>query len=507
MKLDYSDKIYGCFLGKSIGGSIGGPLEGRKEFLDISYRLPEKILPNDDLDLQLVWLDILKKKGIKITADDLVNGWINNITYPFDEYGVVIANLKAGLKPPQTGIYNNWFFECMGAPIRSEIWGCIFPGMPEVAGYYAYLDASVDHWNEGVYGEVFLSIIESIAFREDDIEQLIKKGCEYLPEKSKVRRVGEMVLGLYVERKDLRETREKILKHFGHYNFTHCVQNIGFIICGLLYGEGNFLKTIVEATRCGYDTDCTAATAGAVIGIILGKEQIERQIKTEIDDRIVAGWGIKDIDVPADIDELTGDILKLIEKTEKEENLPYIGKPFELPEISEFEKPLKIKFEISDVFEEVDDIEERILSGEYDGFKEYTFDTMFIPLERFFNGNRGRLFLKTQIEFGKEKKVKIYPATTDGIKMWIDKRKVLSYHQHSEFMPAPHRPGSPLYEAEMEKGRYEILLEIMNCNNTPDFAFIIADEKNHLIYLNGNKIVCEKEVMGKGVRCEKFPSP
>ncbi|MCM8803057.1 MAG: ADP-ribosylglycohydrolase family protein, partial [Candidatus Omnitrophica bacterium] len=476
---------------KSIGGSIGGPLEGRKEFLEIPYRLPEKILPNDDIDLQLVWLDILKKKGIRITADDFSAGWLKNITYPCDEYGVAIANLKAGLRPPQTGIYNNWFSECMGAPIRSEIWGCIFPGMPEVAGYYAYLDASVDHWNEGVYGEMFLSILESIAFRETDIEKLIKITCEYLPETSRVRKVSEMVLELYIERKDLRETREEILKHFGHHNFTHCVQNIGFIISGLLYGKGDFLKTIIEAARCGYDTDCTAATAGAIIGIILGKEQIERQIKTEIDRRIVTGWGIKDISIPKDINELTGDILKLKEKAEKEENLPYIEKPFKLPEISDFEKPLKINFGISDVFgfENVDDIEKQILSGSYDGFKEYVFDTMFIPLKKFFNGRRGILFLKTQIEFEKRKKIKIYPATTDGIKIWINKKEVFSYHQHSEFIPAPHRPGSPLYEAEMENGKYDILLEVMNCNNTSDFAFIMADEKNHLIYLNGNKII------------------
>jgi hypothetical protein len=56
------NKIYGCFLGKSIGGSIGGEFEGKKEFLKIQYKLPDKIIANDDLDLQIVWLDILKKK-------------------------------------------------------------------------------------------------------------------------------------------------------------------------------------------------------------------------------------------------------------------------------------------------------------------------------------------------------------------------------------------------------------------------------------------------------------
>ncbi|MCX8083256.1 MAG: ADP-ribosylglycohydrolase family protein [bacterium] len=484
MKSEDYGKIYGCWLGKSIGGSIGGPLEGRKEFLEIPYRLPEKILPNDDLDLQLVWLNILKKKGIRITADDLSEGWLKNITYPFDEYGVAIANLKAGLKPPQTGIYNNWFSECMGAPIRSEIWGCIFPYRPEVAGYYAYLDASVDHWNEGVYGEVFLSIIESIAFEESDVEKLIKRSCEFLPEDSKVRKVSEMVLDLYRKENNIRKTREEILKRFGHHNFTHCVQNIGFIICGLLYGKGDFLGTIIEATKCGYDTDCTAATAGAIIGIILGKEKIERQIRAEIDTRIVAGYGIKDIEVPEDIDVLTEEIVKIREKVKKEKNLPGIEKPFKLPDIPDFEKPINMKFNVSDIFnpEEAREIEDKILSDRYDGFKEFVFDTMFIPVGRFFNGSRGIIFLKTEIEIEKESKVRIYPATTDGIKMWINKKEVLSHHQHSEFLPAPHRHSSPLYEGELKEGRYEIILEVINCNRNLDFAFILADEKNHLIY-------------------------
>jgi len=121
----YYEKVYGCWIGKSIGGSIGTPFEGRKEFIELNYKYPDEILANDDLDLQLVWLDILKKKGIKTNSQDLAEGWKNNITYPFDEYGVAKANLKLGLKPPITGIYNNWFKNCMGAPIRSEIWACI----------------------------------------------------------------------------------------------------------------------------------------------------------------------------------------------------------------------------------------------------------------------------------------------------------------------------------------------------------------------------------------------
>ena len=478
------NKIYGCFIGKSIGGSIGGEFEGKKEFLKIQYKLPDKIIANDDLDLQIVWLDILKKRGVKITSMDLAEGWKKNIDYPFDEYGVAKANLNTGLSPPITGVYNNWFFNCMGAPIRSEIWACIFPGKPEIAGYYAYIDSSVDHWYEGVYGEIFLSVMESLAFIESDIEKLIVKSCEFLPEYSKVRNVSEMVLRLYKEGKTLEEIRENIIEKFGHYNFTDCVQNIGFIICGLLSGKGDFLKAIIDSVKCGYDTDCTGATTGAIIGIILGKEEIEKQVKMKIDERIIAGWGIKDVYIPQNINELTEEILKIKEIADKEKDLPKIEKPFKLPEINNFENPLKIEFETSEVFDfdEDENLRKKIIDGYYNGFKNFILDSFYLPCEKIFNGKNGVIFLKTKIKNEEKRKIKFFPSSNDGINMWINKKLVLSHHLHNEFLPAPHRPGSPLIEVDIDKGEYEILIELYRCKNELNFAFILADEKNHLIY-------------------------
>lgn len=488
MKEKYYEKIYGCFLGKSVGGSIGGPFEGRKEFIDLPYKMPDEILANDDLDLQIVWLDLLRKKGVKIDSKDIAKAW-ENIEYPFDEYGVAKFNLKLGLTPPITGIYNNWFSECMGAPIRSEIWACVFPKKPEIAGYYAYLDSSVDHWNEGVYGEIFLAVIESIAFEEKNIEKLIEKGCEYLPEESNVRRVSQMVLELYRKGKDLREVREEIIEKFGHYNFTHCVQNIGFIICGLLYGNGDFLKTMIEAVKCGYDTDCTGATSGAIIGIILGKEEIEKQAKTKIDKRIVAGWGIKNVYVPEDIDRLTEIIMEVMEKAENEKNLNEIEKPFKLPSIGEFTPPLKFEFRISDVFDfdEVGDIEKEIVGDKCNRFRKFVFDSFFIPVEKFFNGKKGVLFLKTEIEFEEKRKIKICPVSTDGIKLWVNKNLVLSHHNHNpEFIPTPVRPSSPGVVVDIEKEKNEVLIEVIKCNDNINFSFMISDERNHFFPFKSN---------------------
>lgn len=478
------DKVYGCWLGKNIGGTIGGPLEGRKEFFDLPLKFSDEVLPNDDLDLQLVWLDILRKKGTKITSKEFADAWLNNITYPWDEYGVAIANLKMGLVPPVSGYYNNWFKNGMGAPIRSEIWACIFPGKPEIAGYYAYQDASVDHWDEGVYGEVFLSCFESLAFIEDDIEKLIKDSIQFIPESSKVRKVAEFSVKIFKQGKSLKEARDTIIEEFGHSNFTDCVQNIGFTVIGLLYGERDLVKTIVSAVNCGYDTDCTGATSGAIIGIILGKENILKQLNSNFDDRIIAGWGIKDIKVPRTLGELTEETVTIGEKILKENNASSISKPLILPAISQFTPPLKFPILISTAFHVNDNIEkiEKVFFKKEQYYKEIYFDNFYFDLDKYFGDNLPEVvFLSINFKVSQNRKLKFFPSSNDGIKMWIDKELVLSHHNHNDFLPAPQRPGSPLIETNIGRGCHGVVLEIIRCKKPIEFAWIVTDEKNHLI--------------------------
>ena len=46
--------------------------------------------------------------------------------------------------------------------------------------------------------------------------------------------------------------------------------NAAYIVIGMLYGEGDFGKTVDISTRCGQDSDCNPASAGGILGTILG---------------------------------------------------------------------------------------------------------------------------------------------------------------------------------------------------------------------------------------------
>ncbi len=308
---DYWDKVYGCWMGKNCGGTLGAPMEGRKEILDLDWypRLEEGGIPNDDLEMQLIWLEAMEKEGFDLDAQKLAEYWLNHIFYNWDEYGLNKTNLKKGLRPPVSGVFNNWFKNSMGCPIRSEIWACLAPGCPNLAARYAYQDAIVDHaGGESVYGEMFFAAVESAAFLISDREKLLDIGLSMIPPECRTAQAVQDTRRWFSENPDWKEIRGKILDKYGHPNVTDSVQNIAFTVLGWLAGEGDFGRSICTAVNCGYDTDCTGATLGAILGIILGRKGLPEKWTKPLGDEIATNesWGgLQNFTAPTNLQELT----------------------------------------------------------------------------------------------------------------------------------------------------------------------------------------------------------
>ena len=87
----YKDKVRGCWLGKNIGGTLGTPYEGKRGVFNVtgySHNIAEGSLPNDDLDLQLVFLCAAEEWGRKVDAKILGEYWIQSIVGNWSEYGM-----------------------------------------------------------------------------------------------------------------------------------------------------------------------------------------------------------------------------------------------------------------------------------------------------------------------------------------------------------------------------------------------------------------------------------
>ena len=130
--------------------------------------------------------------------------------------------------------------------------------------------------------------IEASAFVESDLGKLVEVGLQYVPEGSKLRGVIELVL----ESRGLSwvEARGEVLRRFGSPDATSVHQNVGFTLIALLWGNYDFGRTVLIALNSGYDTDCTAATAAAVLGVILGASGLPRKWVEPLKDSFEMGF-------------------------------------------------------------------------------------------------------------------------------------------------------------------------------------------------------------------------
>lgn len=288
----YLDKLHACWLGKNIGGTLGAPYEGSRNFLDVKGFITKfgEPLPNDDLDLQLVWLCALEREGAKnFNSNTLAEYWLGWIAPHWNEYGIAKTNLSLNLLPPMSGeIDNDKWKTSNGAWIRSEIWAGLTPGIADLAVKYAITDAIVDHGiNEGTYAEMFTAALESLAYVYDDVKVLIDCALSYIPKESSVAKTVRHVIDCYDNGVEYSVAREKVLKFTEDTGWFQAPRDLGFVTIGLLYGEGDFKKSILFAVNCGDDTDCTAGTVGAILGIMGGTSAIPKDYKEFVGDSIV----------------------------------------------------------------------------------------------------------------------------------------------------------------------------------------------------------------------------
>lgn len=288
----FRDKVYGCWTGKAAGGTLGAPYEWSKDMNNVTFYPPEiqgANVPNDDLDLQLVWLAAAERYGAhNVNERILAEYWSEFITGPWNEYGVCRNNIRMGLIPPLSGSCGNEVWKWSnGAWIRSEVWACMFPGSPARAAMAAYADACCDHYGEGIYAEMFTAAMESAAFVESDIFKLIDIALQFIPKDSRIASLVRSAIKYHAEGKTLAEARAGIMKDVEDLGYFQAPGNLAFGILGILYGQGDFGKTIAYAVNCGDDADCSGGFAGAVIGIILGKSGIPTEWTDPVGDAII----------------------------------------------------------------------------------------------------------------------------------------------------------------------------------------------------------------------------
>jgi len=242
---------------------------------------------DDDLVYTILGLLIVEDYGIDFTSDDVGKAWLKYLPRACTAEQVALENLRRGIRPPKTALKDNPYAQWIGAYIRSDPWAYIAPGLPELAAEFAYRDARLSHVMNGIYGEMFFSAAISAAFIVDNTEKAIRIGLSEIPRNCDLAVGIRKTLAWVKKDNDWNKTVERILKHYEDINWVHTVNNAAVTVAGLMYGNGNFERTIALTVMAGMDTDCTGATAGSIAGAMMGAQRLPKKWTTLLGDTVV----------------------------------------------------------------------------------------------------------------------------------------------------------------------------------------------------------------------------
>lgn len=293
----YRDKVLAGWIGKSFGGVIGARLENHKELKDIPLEKvwPEgKMIPNDDLDLQVVWLEAMQERGLFLTSEDLQFFWQDRCWYFFCEYGIFLNNVQRGIAPPLSGTWNNRFFKhSEGCPIRSDIWGFVAAGNPQLAAELARHDGQLDHGCISIQTEQFLAAASACAMLTDDLGEALSAGLSVIPEDSPIALAVSRVREIHRQYPDERKAWRVVIREFGHRNANDAITNHALTLLALFAGKGDIKRTLHLCANFGWDTDCTASTAGALLGALKGTAALPQDWLEKLGRTLICGISVK----------------------------------------------------------------------------------------------------------------------------------------------------------------------------------------------------------------------
>ena len=279
------DKIRGGLLGQLLGNLNGLPHEMKYiaepgNVTEYKPSLPQGAWTDDDTDFEWVYIKIMQDENCLLLPPERISRlWkerINKRIWCSNQYARQLMDL--GIDPPLTGaaVFNPWADFNISGQFLCETFGLIAPAMPQRAAQIGlnYTRVAID--GEPAQTTQLFTTMIALAFVADDTDTLLDHGLSAIDPGSAISQIIKDVRDWHREHPDdWRATRrllkEKYSKHNGEMRDRNGYElNTGSTIAALLYGQGDFVKTLVTAFNFGWDADNNAATAGTIVGVMKG---------------------------------------------------------------------------------------------------------------------------------------------------------------------------------------------------------------------------------------------
>jgi ADP-ribosylglycohydrolase len=313
---EYRNRLAGALLGRLAGCTLGAPVEFWPiekmealaqengdtfpptdywsyvpEPLALRYQMSPReaytrnkmdgVPVDDDIAYTLLGLLVVEEFGPNFSIKENGKAWLKYLPYACTAEKIALKNLKSGVPAKEAGVTENPYCEWIGADIRADPWGYMAPGWPEWAADMAYRDAYLSHRRQGIYGEMFFAATIAAAFAVDDPVEALRIGLTEIPAQCALAKAVQWALDEAPQISNYHQGREAVEERFRGMNPVHTINNACLTIFGLAIGSRDFTKVIGETVAMGLDNDCTAATAGSIVGAVVGKEGIPEHWYTQ----------------------------------------------------------------------------------------------------------------------------------------------------------------------------------------------------------------------------------
>ena len=278
---EFRDKVRGAWAGKMIGVAEGFPTE----FKFRGTLVPDSAMPawepdmvrgalkQDDLYVQLAYAQVLDDRGLDASTEDFAASFRDSKFSVWHASQAARRALRRGASAMESGTpkYNTHGND-IAFQINADFIGLMCPAMPAASNDLCHRAARIVAWGDGIYGGMFTAGMYTRAFFETDVRKVVEAGLECIPPDSTYANVIRDVLAWSAEdpsdwQKTWRRVNEKWDGQdrcpYGALEPLNIDAKINgaYLAIGLLYGGGDFWKTVDVATRCGQDSDCNPSTA------------------------------------------------------------------------------------------------------------------------------------------------------------------------------------------------------------------------------------------------------
>ena len=263
---------------------------------------------DDDTNYVVLAQKIVEEFDRDFDSEDVATAWMKyqSVFSYFTAERIAYVNFINCITPPASGMYKNVCREWIGAQIRGDYFGYINPGDPAQAAKMAYKDAVISHVKNGVYGEMFAAAMIACAAVTDNIEDIILGGLAQIPSTSRLYEAVIKILEGYKNGVTYDECFDIIHAAYDEHTdhgWCHTISNAMIVVAALLYGEGDFGKSICCAVGMAFDTDCNGATVGSIMGMRNTIDGIDECWKKPVNGKIRTSiFGCDTVDIEAAVD-------------------------------------------------------------------------------------------------------------------------------------------------------------------------------------------------------------